>query len=135
MHRRSILAALLLAPPVGLRGLSAEAGPAAIQPIDWDVLPVRLMMVERQGCVYCAAWWREIGPGFATSAEGRIAPLLTVQLDGPYPDGIVFDRRPWLTPTFVLLQKGIELERIEGYVGQRNFYPVLRAALVRHGLA
>ena len=34
---------------------------------------LRLMMVRRPGCVYCAQWDREIGPIYARHPEGRAA--------------------------------------------------------------
>lgn len=118
---------LLLAAPLLLL-----AGPALSQ--DWDRQPVQLMMVTARHCAYCAAWKAEIGPGYAASLAGRIAPIFEVDLDGPYPDGLALDRKPWITPSFILLRNGAELGRIEGYVGQRHFHPVLEALLREAGL-
>ncbi|MDO5611650.1 MAG: SoxS protein [Paracoccus sp. (in: a-proteobacteria)] len=97
--------------------------------IDWTAAPMRLMLVERPGCQWCAAWRAEIGPGYAASPQGRAAPLLAVDLDGPFPDGLALDRRAWLTPTFILLHRGQELGRIEGYPGAQHFYPALTGLL------
>lgn len=104
--------------------LAAGTGPAAGAP-DWQSQPLRLMMVDRQGCYYCAQWDAEIGPGFDKSVQGRMAPLMRVDIGGPWPDGIVLEQAPVLTPTFILLERGVELGRIEGYVGAKYFYPVL----------
>ncbi|RMC30322.1 SoxS protein [Paracoccus alkanivorans] len=82
-------------------------------------------MVEQEGCIYCEAWDREIGPGFAKSSEGLRAPLLRVDIDGPWPDGIALERRPTITPTFILLREGAELSRLEGYPGDQYFYPLI----------
>ncbi|MFT4014632.1 MAG: SoxS protein [Paracoccus sp. (in: a-proteobacteria)] len=90
---------------------------------------LRLMMVRRKGCVYCAEWDREIGPIYARQAEGRAAPLFMVDVDGPYPDGLALDRMPWLTPSFILLRDGIEIARFEGYPGAGKFFPLLRDML------
>ena len=92
---------------------------------------LRLMMVRRRGCVHCAAWDREIGPVYARHPEGRAAPLMMVDVDGPYPDGLALDRKPWLTPSFILLRDGLEVTRFEGYPGAERFFPVLRAMLER----
>lgn len=92
---------------------------------------LRLMMVRRRGCVYCAQWDREIGPDYARHAEGRAAPLLMVDVAGPYPDGLALDRTPWLTPTFILLRDGIEVVRVEGYPGADRFYRVLREMIAK----
>lgn len=113
--RRFMLAAL-----AALAACPGQAG-AALQ----------LMMVRRKGCVYCAQWDREIGPGYARHPEGRAAPLFMVDVDGPYPDGLALDRMPWLTPSFILLRGGIEMARFEGYPGADKFYPVLRDMLDR----
>lgn len=118
-----------------IAGVAAVTGGGSIGPIraelaateapDWDAVPLRMMMVDQRGCVYCARWDAEIGPGFTASAEGKAAPLLRVDIDGPWPDGIVLDSRPVITPTFILLDRGVELARVEGYVGETYFYPVL----------
>lgn len=118
-----------------IAGVAAVTGGGSIGPIraelaateapDWDAVPLRMMMVDQRGCVYCARWDAEIGPGFTASAEGKAAPLLRVDIDGPWPDGIVLESRPVITPTFILLDRGVELARVEGYVGETYFYPVL----------
>lgn len=100
---------------------------------DWNAQPLRLMMVTEPACQFCRAWRAEIGPGFATSATGRAAPLFEVDLNGPYPDGLALARRPRLTPSFILLHKGAEVGRIEGYVGQQHFYPVLEQMMAQAG--
>jgi thioredoxin-related protein len=87
------------------------------------------MMVRRPGCVYCAQWDREIGPVYGSHPEGRAAPLFMVDVEGPYPDGLALDRRPWLTPSFILLRGGQEVARFEGYPGAERFFEVLRVML------
>ena len=109
-----------------LAGMAAfAAGPA------WAAPALRLLMVRRRGCVYCAQWDREIAPVYARHPEGRAAPLLVVDRDGPYPDGLALARRPWLTPTFILLRGGVEVTRFEGYPGAERFFPVLRDMLAQ----
>lgn len=91
--------------------------------------PLRLLMVEKEGCVYCAAWDRNIGPGYAASDAGRAAPLMRVDIYGPYPDGLALARRPFVTPTFILLDGGSEVGRLEGHMTAQQFYPALSALL------
>ncbi len=93
--------------------------------IDWTAQPQRLLMVERDNCIYCRAWHAQIGPGYATSAAGKAAPLLSVDMDGPWPDGLVLARRPFVTPTFILLDRGVEVARVEGYAVPQRFYPAI----------
>lgn len=97
------------------------AAPIAAERIDWVRAPLRLMMVAARGCPDCAAWRREIGPGYAGSLAGRQAPLMLVDIDGPWPDGLVLGTRPRLTPSFVLLHRGAEVARLEGYAGPSRF--------------
>ncbi|MDQ7260358.1 SoxS protein [Paracoccus sp. PS-1] len=116
LTRRTILA--------GMAAMAA-AGPVLAAP------GLQLLMVRRKGCVYCAQWDREIAPVYGRHPEGRAAPLLMVDLDGPYPDGLALARRPWLTPSFILLQGGVELARFEGYPGRERFFGVLRDMLAQ----
>lgn len=135
-NRRSFLvqaAALTLTAPALLYH-GAQAAVANPPRIDWDATPVRLMMVESKGCIYCEAWRREIGPGYPLSSEGRAAPLLPIDIDGPWPDGLALERRPTITPTFILLRRGVELTRLEGYPGDQFFYPAIALMMTRAGL-
>lgn len=84
-----------------------------------------LVMVEQPGCVYCAAWDREIAPIYPRTVEGRAAPLRRQQLREALPPDMVFDRPAVFTPTFVLLEDGVERGRIEGYPGPDFFWGLL----------
>jgi hypothetical protein len=86
---------------------------------------VRLLMVEEPGCVYCARWTAEVGDAYPLTAEGRIAPLERVGLRAALPEGIALDRPAVFSPTFVLLNDGAEVGRIEGYPGEDFFWPLL----------
>ncbi|MDO5705449.1 MAG: SoxS protein [Paracoccus sp. (in: a-proteobacteria)] len=127
MKRIVLISFLLGLMPLALPATAVDA----VHRLDWTAAPMRLMMVEKPGCQWCAAWRAEIGPGYATTPTGRTAPLLVVDMDGPYPDGLALDRRAWLTPTFILLRRGQEIGRIEGYPGADRFYPAL-AGLLAH---
>ncbi len=110
------------------RGLMAGGALLMARPL-WAAPGLRLMMVRRKGCVYCAAWDREIGPVYARHPSGRMAPVFMVDVEGPYPDGLALDRRPWLSPSFILLRGGTEVARFEGYPGKDRFFDVLDAML------
>lgn len=134
--RRFILCLFVMLMPVwapaipGAAGLGrADAAPASQSRIDWTSQPVRLLMVERDHCIYCRAWHAQIGPGYAASPAGQAAPLLTLDMDGPWPDGLVLARRPFVTPTFILLNGGVEVARVEGYALPERFYPAIHDML------
>lgn len=86
---------------------------------------LRLIMVEQPGCVYCLAWDAEVSAIYPLSDEGKTAPLTRIQLHAPVPDGMTFARPAAFTPTFVLLNEGVEVGRIEGYPGQDFFWGLL----------
>ena len=92
-----------------------------------------LLMVEQPGCVYCARWDREIAPAYPKTEEGRLAPLRRVQLREPLPDDVTVERRATFTPTFILLDDGVETGRIEGYPGDEFFWPLLGALIEKAG--
>lgn len=120
----AVAAGLLAVPPVAM--MPAPALAAQVQPVAQGV---RLVMVDLKGCGFCAAFKREVLPGYDASREGHAAPLAIVAIDGPWPDGIALAGRPRVTPTFILLRDGIEQARIEGYAGAATFWPDLRAML------
>ena len=83
---------------------------------------VRLMMVEQDGCPWCERWKAEIGPIYPKTAEGRIAPLAKVMIQDPLEKGITLNSPPVYTPTFILLNDGQEVGRIEGYQSDEFFW-------------
>jgi hypothetical protein len=109
MRNRTIAAA-------ALSGLIMLAQPA---------LALELVMFDEDGCVWCARWTEEIGPIYPKSEEGRIAPLRRVDLHEPRPDDLVDIRPVAFTPTFVLIDGGQEIGRIEGYPGEDFFWGLL----------
>ena len=84
-----------------------------------------LLMYRRAGCPWCATWDREIGPIYPKTDIGRRVPLRMVDLDrGDTP--AVRTRSPVrYTPTFVLVENGQEVGRIEGYPGDAFFWGLL----------
>ena len=107
--------------------------PVALQAQMPKVAPVQLLMIRQDSCIYCRQWEAEIAPAYAASPQGRAAPLLRIDINGPYPDGLALDRQPYVTPTFILIRNGQETGRIEGYPGQKNFWRLLDRALSASG--
>ncbi len=87
-------------------------------------LAANLVMVEQEGCHWCAKWDAEIADIYPKTDEGMRAPLRRVDLRD-LPDDIEFTSRPVFTPTFVLVENGQELGRIEGYAGHEFFWFLL----------
>ncbi|GBU15869.1 MULTISPECIES: thioredoxin family protein [Methylobacteriaceae] len=81
-----------------------------------------LLMFERRGCPWCREWEKVIGPIYPRSEAGRRAPLRRVDLDAGVPPGLTLKRPIRYTPTFVLVEDGRELDRIEGYPGEDFFW-------------
>ncbi|MFP4326731.1 MAG: thioredoxin family protein [Paracoccaceae bacterium] len=91
-----------------------------------------LIMVEQHGCAYCDAWDAEVAPEYSKTDEGKFAPLRRVQLRDGAPDGVRFARPALFTPTFILVEEGEELARIEGYPGEDFFWGLLDRMLRDH---
>ncbi|GMG81989.1 hypothetical protein LNKW23_12020 [Paralimibaculum aggregatum] len=92
---------------------------------------LRLLMLDQQGCEWCEQWDAEVGVVYDRTAEGRQAPLLRGRIHDPLPEGVALARRAHYTPTFVLLEDGAEIGRIEGYPGEDFFYGMLGRLLAR----
>lgn len=108
---RAPLAALLLAAAMTCVGAAARAEGA-----------LRLLMLDEPGCPWCLAWEREIGPAYPNTSEGRRAPLTRRRIGESLPEGVTLARPARFTPTFVLLEDGREIGRIEGYPGAEFFW-------------
>lgn len=90
-----------------------------------------LVMVEEEGCIWCARWNKEIGPIYPKTPEGKAAPLVRMDIRAPYPSDLEFARKLVFTPTFVLMVDGVEDSRIEGYPGEDFFWGMLGQMLER----
>lgn len=95
---------------------------------------VTLVMVEEDGCIYCARWRADVGPEYPISPEGRAAPLRLIDLHEPIPEDLTLTSRPRLTPTFILVRDGQELSRLEGYPGEDFFWGLLGRMLQDAGI-
>ena len=88
-----------------------------------------LIMVEEQGCVYCAKFDRQIAPAYPKTAEGKRAPLRRLQLNEPWPADLQSIKPAQYTPTFILVDEGKEVDRLTGYPGDEHFWFLLNTML------
>jgi len=112
MHRRAVLTSLALAAAFPALAAPALRGRA-------------LLMTEAPRCPFCAAFRREVLPGYRSRPEGRAAPLTAVPIDGPWPDGLALAGAPYASPTFILLRNRMEVGRFEGYDSPEGFWRAL----------
>ncbi|MCB1366908.1 MAG: hypothetical protein KDK00_04010 [Rhodobacteraceae bacterium] len=91
----------------------------------------RLVMFESAGCSWCLKWHREIGGVYPLTDEGRSAPLIVLDIADPVPADMQFSTRAHYTPTFVLIEDGVEVARIEGYPGEDFFWGLLEMMLLQ----
>lgn len=90
-----------------------------------------LLMLEQPGCVWCKRWNEEIGVAYPKTEEGRQAPLRRVDISKRWPDDLAGIRIERLTPTFILVENGVEVARLRGYPGADFFWPMLGEMLSR----
>ena len=105
-------------------GLKKYLGAGLALFIAWPVWSAELVMVEEDGCMWCARWNAEIAAIYPKTAEGTFAPLRRVEIDA-IPADVTVKRRVVFTPTFLIVEDGQELARIEGYPGEDWFWPIL----------
>lgn len=98
------------------------------------IVPARaaeLLMVEQQGCHYCIEWKETLGPIYPKTPEGRYAPLRMVDITATDTVDADLKGRVVFTPTFILIEDGQEIDRLEGYPGEDFFWPLLERMLLR----
>ena len=88
-----------------------------------------LIMFDDEGCPYCDMWKSQIGPIYPKTSESDIAPLMIIDVDAPLPVGITIESAPVYTPTFVLVDNGLEVDRLLGYPGEDFFWFLLNRML------
>jgi hypothetical protein len=108
-------------------------GTLAALALGGSVRAAELIMVEQRGCLYCKMWHEDVGPEeYSRTAEGAFAPLRRIDLHAPRPEDIAFASPLRITPTFVLVDEGRELARMEGYPGEDFFWGLLDRMLKVH---
>lgn len=90
---------------------------------------LELVYVYEPGCPYCRIWDQEIGPVYGKTAEGRRAALTPIDKRDPALASLNLARPVRYTPTFILMEGGLEIGRIEGYPGEDFFWGRLGALL------
>ena len=93
-----------------------------------------LLMAEEDGCHWCAKWNKEIAHIYPKTPEGKTAPLKRYDLHHEKPD-VAFERRVHFTPTFILVEDGKEVSRLEGYPGEDFFWGLLNMMFTRAGIS
>ena len=97
----------------------------------FPVVAAELVMVEQTGCEWCERWNEEIAPIYPKTTEGKFAPLRRVDIFA-MPEELSVARRVVFTPTFLIVENGQELARLEGYPGEDFFWPLLANLLKKH---
>ena len=94
-----------------------------------------LLMAEEDGCIWCARWDADISEAYPKSPEGQTAPLRRIDIHDAIPSDVVLEKPLFYTPTFVLLENGQEIGRIEGYPGEDFFWGLLGVLLRDAGVS
>ncbi len=90
----------------------------------------QLVVFGSARCPYCLAWEREIGRVYPQTGEAHEAPLRRLDIDARRPADLRI-KEVHMTPTFILVDEGREVGRIEGYSGDQFFWPRLHKLLAK----
>ncbi len=90
-----------------------------------SAVAAELIMLEQAACHWCERWHAEIGPIYPKTTEGAQAPLRLIDIHESLPEDMAGLRVERFTPSFVLMDKGVELGRIRGYPGEELFWWML----------
>src|SRR4051794_390258 len=110
-----------------IRKSALLAAMAVAASLSWPAVTqaAELVMFERDGCVWCARWNRDVGPVYGKTAEARVLPLRRIDIDRQGESGIALATPVRYTPTFVVVDHGHEVGRITGYINDESFWGLL----------
>lgn len=91
----------------------------------------QLVMFEQEGCEWCEVWDEQISAIYPKTSEGQRAPLRRVDLHSERPSDLKDIKAVRFTPTFVLVEDGREIGRIQGYPGEDFFWGLLAQLMER----
>ena len=84
-----------------------------------------LFIFESGGCEWCESWEEDIGKTFHLTDIGQRLPLRRLDIDDPIPAPFKHFKAIVFSPTFVLVEDGVEIGRIVGYIGEYQFWTLL----------
>lgn len=92
---------------------------------------VELVVFEHQDCTYCRAFRSDTLPLYRSNGQDVRAPVRFVRVEHSDTSTLNLNGRIEMVPTFVLMQNGRELGRIEGYWAPDNFFKMLSHLMLR----
>ena len=98
---------------------------AAVVSITSQTHAAELLVIEEEYCPYCAAFNREIAPIYPKTIEGKRAPIRRIDIADPWPTDLSYVEPESITPTFILVDNGKEIDRMYGYAGDEFFWFLL----------
>jgi len=90
-----------------------------------SISAAELLVIEQPDCPFCERFNEEIGHAYANTDEGKLAPLVRLQLYENWPEEYSKIAKAKFTPTFILVHEGIEIDRLHGYQGDEFFWFLL----------
>lgn len=82
----------------------------------------QLLVVDQPNCPYCEQFDAEIAKAWPKTNEGQRAPLRRVALHDAWPEDLANVKPAMVTPTFILIDDGQEVDRLVGYPGNEAFW-------------
>jgi len=98
--------------------LAANLLPSAVRAAE-------LVMFDSAGCIYCQRWERDVGSVYDKTAEAKFLPLRRIDISRQSSSGVTLSEPVHYTPTFVVVDKGREVGRIEGFINDDSFWGLL----------
>lgn len=92
---------------------------------------LEVLMFGKTGCVWCTRFEREVGQSYTSTEEARDAPLLRADIRDQRTVGVDLEEPVIYTPTFVIVDDGLEIGRITGYQNESEFFASLDDILMR----
>jgi len=89
------------------------------------VRAAELVMFDSAGCIYCQRWERAVGSVYDKTAEAKFLPLRRIDISRQSSSGVTLSEPVHYTPTFVVVDKGREVGRIEGFINDDSFWGLL----------
>ena len=95
-----------------------------------NLLPVsaraaELVMFDSRSCIYCLRWDRDVGSVYDKTPEAILLPLRRIDISRQSSSGVRLSEPVRYTPTFVVVDKGREIGRIEGFSSDDTFWGLL----------
>ncbi len=122
----ALLSTVSYAPPSAQSWQGARAWVERFPNMETSKAKLELVVFERENCHYCEMFRKRNDPRYAAAPNAQEVPIRYVDIDKVDIGTLGLKSKLTILPTIVLMQNGVEVERIDGLTAPSTFLVLVK---------